>query len=241
MYGKQYVLVRRMETLREDRPTRAKSLTHRVHHVRRLTDSTFVLRVDRHNLVFEPGQYINVGLKGTIAMREYSVYSGSGEDFLEILVKEVEGGLVSKALARLKEGDPVALDGPFGFFTIDAEERERGKFLFVATGTGISPFHCFAKSLPGLDYRLLHGVRTSGEQYDQAVFEGDRYLPCVSREQGAAASGYSGRVTTYLKEHPVDGASLCYLCGNCDMIYEVFDILRSQGVPANHLFAEVYF
>jgi ferredoxin--NADP+ reductase len=42
-------------------------------------------------------------------------------------------------------------------------------------------------------------------------------------------------VTDYLREHPADPAWLCYLCGNCDMIYEAFDILRSQ------LFAEVYF
>lgn len=227
-----------METLREDRPAPVQGITHRVHHVRRISDTAYVLRVDRHSLSFQPGQYINVGLKGSIAMREYSIYSGADEDFLEILVKEVEGGLVSKALARLKEGDPVAVEGPFGFFTIDAEERETGRFLFIGTGTGISPFHCFARSYPNLNYRVIHGVRTSEERYDHEVFASGRYLSCVSREAGG---DYQGRVTSYLKEHPVDSSTLCYLCGNCDMIYEAFDTLRSQGVPPNHLFAEVYF
>ena len=40
---------------------------------------------------------------------------------------------------------------------------------------------------------------------------------------------------------PVDPRTLCYLCGNCDMIYETFDILKRHGVPPEQLYAEVYF
>lgn len=227
-----------METLRTTQTSYVKGLTHRVQSVRRISKTAYVLRVDRKGLTFDPGQYINVGPHGSIAMREYSVYSGVDENFLEILVKEVEGGVVSQALGRLRPGDPVALEGPFGFFVIEPEQREHGKFLFIATGTGISPFHCFAKSYAGLDYRVLHGVRTKSELYDREVFDPKRFLTCISREEGG---DYHGRVTDYLRENPVDPESLCYLCGNCDMIYEAFDILRGQGVASEHLFAEVYF
>jgi ferredoxin--NADP+ reductase/benzoate/toluate 1,2-dioxygenase reductase subunit len=34
---------------------------------------------------------------------------------------------------------------------------------------------------------------------------------------------------------------LCYLCGNCDMIHDVFDILEKQGVNSDNVFTEVYF
>ncbi len=227
-----------METLRTSQQTYVKGLTHHVQHLRQISPTAYVLRVDRKGLSFDPGQYINVGPHGSIAMREYSVYSGAEEDFLEILVKEVDGGVVSGALKRLAPGDPVALEGPFGFFVIEPAQREKGKLLFIASGTGISPFHCFAKSYPELDYRVLHGVRTSAELYDREVFDRSRFVSCLSREE---KGDYHGRVTDYLREHPVDPESLCYLCGNCDMIYEAFDILRSQGVPSEHLFAEVYF
>lgn len=227
-----------MDPAQTSHETYVKGLTHRVHHVREVSPTAYVLRVDRKGLDFEPGQYINVGPHGSIAMREYSIYSGVGEDFLEILVKEVEGGVVSRALRRLRPGDPVALEGPYGFFLIDEEQQARGKFLFVASGTGISPFHCFARSYPGLDYTVLHGVRTAVELYDHEVFEPPRFVSCITREPGG---DFHGRVTEYLRAHPVDPESLCYLCGNCDMIYESFDILRSQGVPSDHLFAEVYF
>ena len=75
------------------------------------------------------------------------------------------------------------------------------------------------------------------------MFARDRYVPCVSR--GEAASGArgarSGRLTSALKKEPVDPGTFCYLCGNSDMIYEVYGILKRQGVSREHIFAEVYF
>jgi ferredoxin--NADP+ reductase len=220
----------------------------RVHHVRDLSPSAYVLRFERSGLQFQPGQYLLVGLQGRLDRREYTIYSSPAEDYLEILVKEIPGGLVSPALRRSRPGDPLAVEGPFGLFTIQEPWRAQGKFLFVASGTGVSPFHCFASSYPGLSYRLLHGVRQASELYDRDAFERFRFTSCVSREEGG---DYHGRVTAYLREHPVDPESLCncncycycycYLCGSCDMIYEAFDILRGQGVPPERLFAEVYF
>ncbi len=227
-----------MDTMRVPGRAPASGLVYRVQHVRELSQSAYVLRFERNGLEFEPGQYVNVGPRGSIAMREYSVYSSREDDFLEVLVKEVEGGLVSRALKRGKPGDAVNVEGPFGFFTTEEPERLRAKYLFVASGTGVSPFHSLVRSYPGLDYTLLHGVRARSELYEPEVFDPKRLVSCVSREAGG---GFHGRVTDYLRAHPVDPESLCYLCGNCDMIYEAFDILRSAGVPADHLFAEVYF
>jgi ferredoxin--NADP+ reductase/benzoate/toluate 1,2-dioxygenase reductase subunit len=208
-----------------------------VHHVRDLGAGAFVLRFDRNGLTFEPGQYLSVGPAGDIHMREYSVYSSPGDDYLEILVKEVEGGYVSTRLSALKPGDGVAVDGPFGFFTIDEDWRDH-RYIFVATGTGISPFHDFVRSYPGIDYTLLHGIRSSAERYEVDTYDGDRYLSCISRSDDG---DYRGRVTDYLRNEPVDPSARYYLCGNCDMIYEVFDILQDTGVPHNQIFAEVYF
>jgi ferredoxin--NADP+ reductase len=210
----------------------------RVRHVRNLSPSAYVLRFERSGLQFQPGQYLVVGRQGRLDRREYTIYSSPSEDYLEILVKEIEGGLVSRDLRRCRPGDPLVVEGPFGLFSIEEPRRARGKFLFVASGTGVSPFHCFASSYPGLSYRLLHGVRQASELYEREVFERSRFVGCVSREQ---RGDYHGRVTAYLREHPADPESLCYLCGSCDMIYEVFDILRGQGVGPERLFAEVYY
>lgn len=65
----------------------------------------------------------------------------------------------------------------------------------------------------------------------------------MSREAPAPRNvqAFRGRITEYLRAHSVDPESSCYLCGNSDMIYEAFAILRSSGVPRSRLFAEVYF
>lgn len=216
-------------------PTAARKA--RVVAIRHLTETTYVLRMERGDLQFEPGQYVSVGPKNDLNMREYSVYSSPRDDFVEILVREVEGGYVSKLLKRQEPNDQILLEGPFGFFLLDDETRKRPLY-FVATGTGISPFHSFVGSYENLDYTLLHGVRHGMERYEHESYEKGRVVTCTSREPNG---DYHGRVTDYLREHPVDPEAACFLCGNCDMIYEAFDTLQEQGIPHDRLFAEVYF
>jgi NAD(P)H-flavin reductase len=194
----------------------------------------YLLRLERGSLDFQPGQYVRLGVPGLPAQREYTVYSAPDEGYLEVLIREMAGGLLSPQLRRCRPGDTLELEGPFGEFVLDPNDA----FLFVATGTGIAPFHCFVRSYPWLDYQLLHGVARAGELYGAEAFDPRRATSCLSRERGV---GFPGRVTDFLRRHPADPNRLCYLCGGCDMIYEVFAILRRQGIPAERIFTEVYY
>ena len=212
--------------------------THIVKGIRELTDSTYVVSIEKNGLSFTAGQNLNLGIKGDTERRDYSIYSAEQDENLEILVKEVDNGLVSKKLRRLKEGDKLDVDGPFGFFTIKKELRNTKKFLFIASGTGISPFHSFALTYPQLDYTLIHGIRYSYEAYEKDHYQKEKYISCVTADENG---DFKGRVTDYLKQNPVDKNTLCYLCGNVNMIYDAFDILKEQGLSSENLFAEVYF
>jgi ferredoxin--NADP+ reductase/benzoate/toluate 1,2-dioxygenase reductase subunit len=215
---------------------KTKRQTSKVLAVRRLTDSSAVLRFERQGLEFEPGQYIRVGVEGDPEIRDYSVYSGANADYLEVLVRRVEDGLVSKQLFDLESGDVVSVGGPYGHFKLTEEILPRA-LLFVSTGTGISPFHCFVDSHENLNYRLVHGTSYGSEGYD-AEHYGDRYTHCVSRETGGA---FKGRVTDYLQTLEIDSQTEAFLCGNCDMIYEAFDLLQEKGLPTAQIHTEVYF
>lgn len=203
---------------------------------RELSPSAYVLRIERGELAFAPGQYVTVGVAGDVELREYSIYSGAEDPYLEVLVKEVSGGGVSRRLRHLPLDSLLVVDGPFGFFTI-APEHAVKPLLFIASGTGIAPFHAMVRTNPGLNYLVLHGVRTLDECYEADAYAEGRYVSCVSRGSG----GFQGRVTDYLREHPVEAGTLCFLCGNSAMIFSVFDLLKRQGVPSDNLFAEVYF
>lgn len=223
------------------------TMIHRVKDVRHLSDSAFVLRCSRNNLQFTPGQHISVGPQHDIHMREYSVYSGNQEDFLEILVKEIPEGLVSRKLKTLKPEEEVKIEGPFGYFTIEEEEKDLPLYM-IATGTGIAPFHCFALSYLKLPFTILHGVRHIHELYECNTFENNHhtFIPCITGESiepllSSHPHAFQGRVSEYIRTTPLPSEGIYFLCGNCDMIYEVFDILQEQGVPPQHIKAEVYF
>lgn len=211
---------------------------HKVIEVRNLSESTFIVRLERKDIDFQTGQFVLAGTNGAVDRREYSVYSGEFDTFLEILVREVEGGKVSAKLKQLKSGDTVDVDGPFGFFKFDPTTFQSQQFLFVATGTGISPFHSFVKSYPDLNYQLVHGVRFAEEAYDHPDYAKEKVMLCTS---GDAKGDFTGRVTEYLREIEIDAVTNCFLCGNSEMIYEVFDILKGKGVPTSNIYSEVYF
>lgn len=215
-----------------------RSNRYRVLDVKRLSKQTFRLRAERPDVPINAGQCFNVGCGDIGINREYSMYSGAGDSYLDFLVREVEGGLVSPLLGKLRGGDTVEISGPYGEFCLDGANASGKQFLFIATGTGIAPFHSFVKTYSGLDYTLLHGVRDPSEQYDRADYAEGRYVPCISQ----SADGQPAmRVTDYLRGHPVPPETLCYLCGNRNMIIEIFEILRDQGVSGDHIITEVFF
>jgi ferredoxin/flavodoxin---NADP+ reductase len=219
--------------------TNIKTSTLKVRSLRELTPSTYILRFDRNGILFRAGQHILLGKKNDIQAREYSIYSAEHDDFFEVLIKEVKEGTVSRQLRNVKPGEPLNFENPVGYFTIQDQQLANRKFMFVASGTGIAPFHSFVRTYPGLDYKLLHGVRYASEAYGKEDYDKDRLIICTSKDKNR---DFHGRVTDYLRINPVeDKDTLCYFCGNCEMIHEAYDILLKQGVPSENLFAEVYF
>jgi ferredoxin--NADP+ reductase/benzoate/toluate 1,2-dioxygenase reductase subunit len=211
---------------------------HKVIHIRFLTEKTFVLRLDRGNMQFKAGQHIIVGKEGELDQREYSVYSGEKDDYLEILVREIPEGNVSKQLKQCKPGELLKVNGPFGTFGLESFDMFSRKLVFIASGTGISPFHSFVGSYPGIDYTLIHGVRYKNEAYDYTDYDPRRYILCTSKEFNG---GRKGRVTRFLPAYRVDSDMLFYVCGNNSMIYEVYHILSDKGIPDGNIFTEIYF
>jgi len=212
---------------------------YKVLNIRDLSPSTYILRLERKKLNFKPGQCFNLGLKGSGINREYSIYSGVDDSYLEFLIKEVKRGSVSPALRKVKPGDEVTLHGPYGAFTISSDKAKKTLFTFIATGTGIAPFHSFVRTYPDLDYRIINGVRTAEERYEYNDYDRKRLTTCVTRDD--CWSGFKGRVTDYLQQHYIDPTQIYFLCGNQGMIQKGYDLLRVKGVSGDQIFTEAFF
>jgi ferredoxin-NADP reductase len=211
---------------------------YKVLNIRILTENTFVLTLPKSRFKFLAGQHISLSIMGDYQSREYSIYSAEEGNNLEVLVKEVEGGYFSPKLKHLKVGDMVEVHGPFGKFGLDTKKQNSHKHVFIASGTGIAPFHSMVKSYPDLDYQLIHGVRYANEAYEKEEYQRDRYVLCTSRDDN---SDFKGRVTTYLQQNDFDPNTSFYLCGNSDMIFDAMEILKEKGYDRDNVNVEVYF
>lgn len=126
-------------------------------------------RGTRQLAFFKAGSYLSVFLEvdGAKLTRPYSI-SSSPQEALEgkyvLTIKRVPGGIASNhILDHWKVGDAVTVTGPLGEF-VYLPIRDGGTVIGVAGGSGITPFHSFAKAIVDgdEDFRLilLYGSRT---------------------------------------------------------------------------------
>lgn len=211
---------------------------YKVERIRILTENTFVLSLPKSRFKYVAGQHISLSIQGDYQSREYSIYSAEDEDNLEILVKEVEGGYFSPKLKHLKAGEMVEVHGPFGKFGLDEKRISSHKHVFIASGTGIAPFHSMVKSNPKIDYEIIHGVRYANEAYEKDHYNEDKFTVCASRDD---KGNFKGRLTEYLKQAEFENNTCFYLCGNSDMIFDAMEILKDKGFDRENVTVEVYF
>lgn len=202
-----------------------------------LSDETFVLKVERPQTEMKSGQCFSVGTKELGINREYSIYSSQNDDFIEFLIRKVDGGIVSTALSQVKVGDTIEVGGPYGEFCLDPSKLDK-HYVFIASGTGIAPFRSFVKTYPELKYLVVHGIRKENEQYRSQEFNKGDYIACVSKPLDPEKSM---RVTQYLAKSDISPDSIFYLCGNRAMIVDSISILREKNVPGGNIFTETFF
>jgi ferredoxin/flavodoxin---NADP+ reductase len=205
--------------------------------VRPLTNETFVLVTARNGMDFIPGQRVKINLMYDDIKRPYSIYSGNNSDRLEFLIREVPNGSLTPRLKPLCPGDKLEIIGPNGHFSLHKTNSMEGKHLFIASGTGIAPFHSMIQSHPGLNYKLLHGVGYANDAYEKESYDPSRIVVCTSRDN---LGNYKGRVTGYLKENDEEFDHV-YLCGNSHMIADATEILLKKGYHRNQIHTEIYF
>jgi len=212
--------------------------TYPVLDIEHLSNNTFRLRVERPDIAIISGQCFNVGIPDLGINREYSMYSSADSKYLDFLIRSVDGGLISSELQKLKPGDLVEVDGAYGEFCLKDPLNKSLDYLFIATGTGIAPFHSFIKTYAKIKYKIVHGVRSVDECYNSNDYEDGAYISCISRPN---SSDNPRRVTDYLRSSEIPVNTQVYICGNRNMIVDVLDILHAKGVSGDKIITEVFF
>jgi sulfite reductase (NADPH) flavoprotein alpha-component len=107
---------------------------------------------------FEAGDLLGVVPEGSTNPRFYSLASGSGDGFVEIVVRKHVGGLCSGALMALEPGDTLAafLHRNPAFHA----GTDRAPLILVGAGTGLGPLAGFIRANSGRrPIHLFFGMR----------------------------------------------------------------------------------
>ncbi len=166
---------------------------------------TFVLRPEQERLFrFLPGQFMTLELEAAGLQRCYTIASPPTRPFrLEITTKR--GGPGSAWMHdHVRPGTRLRAAGPSGDFSFGLAPR--GKYLFLAAGSGITPLMSMARTAHDLgsdaDIVLVQSTRTAhdllfaGELASMSARPGFRSASIVERDgPGARWDGFRGRLS----------------------------------------------
>ena len=213
-----------------------------------------VLRlIEPGEIKFFPGQYMDIAIPGTDAVRSFSMANTSSREsgLLEFVIKVYPDGKFSKFLADdLAEGDRLDLTGPFGVFTLREGDAD---LVFVGGGAGMAPILSLLRAMAerGIQRRatFFYGARTRGDLCFEAelrelerTLPGFRYLPALSEPGGDDGwDGETGLITDVVRRHASDltGAH-AYVCGPPPMVEAALPLLGQLGVAEKRIYYDKF-
>ncbi len=190
-----------------------------------------------------------LGSKGWTRGHPYTISAAPTDDRLRVTIQAVGDG--SARAMRVRPGDRVIVEGPYG--TMTSARRTRPRMLLMAAGVGITPLRAL---LEDTDYRpgeadLIYRYRDAdhlilGQELDLLASERGatvHYSPGNRRADGAWRSTEDPA--------PDDVAALralvpdvaerdAYLCGPEAWLKAATRALRAAGVPARRIHTEIF-
>jgi CDP-4-dehydro-6-deoxyglucose reductase/ferredoxin-NAD(P)+ reductase (naphthalene dioxygenase ferredoxin-specific) len=198
---------------------------------------------------FSAGQYASLTFDGC-PPRDYSMANVPGDPTLEFHIRRTADGAASMHVARkLKLGDDVRVEGPFG--TSYLRESHRGPIIAVAGGSGMAPLksiveQALAKELPQ-HIHFYFGVRSERDLYlhdhfaDLASKHGNlHFTPVLSERAGP------GRRTGLVHEavaadfDEFDGCK-AYLAGPPVMVEAATKLFERRGMRRVDVHADAFY
>ena len=208
--------------------------------------------ISPNKLEFSPGQYVLLNIPG--GFRQYSISSAPYENnIVETVVDVTPMGAGSRYLLSLKKNNELTFRAPLGVFVLKNTLRPK---IFLATGTGITPFKSMVMSLVknefSAPFSLYWGLRSKNDIYLSSFLKkiSDQnslftYTYCLSREQNLDDSMTPGRITAVIPTqnnlNSFAQETEWYVCGRPQMIDDMLIVLKEQlKIDPKNIFHEKF-
>ena len=201
---------------------------------------------------FRPGQFIQVKVPGTDAVRSYSMATTAADlPKIELLIRILPGGEMSDWLVnRAAVDDVVEVSGPFGQFFL--KEKVRAPHVMIAGGTGLAPMLAMIDALRAAPGRKPKILLSFGCQTPEGLFSLEplelrqHWMPSldvrISVDRGEPADGVrvGNPVAAITDQDGLTADSVAYLCGPPAMIEAARKHLEHLGLAPENIFAEQF-
>lgn len=143
-----------------------------------------------------------------------------------------EASAFKKALLSLKPGDPVSVQGAFGWFRIRDEDSP---IVLFAGGVGVTPVRAFVKELASSQARPVHIVYSSSDFYlfgDELQNIADNN-PSMSLYKVSARGETQERLAELVSRY--GDKAYYYMSASPGVIDSVAKLLRQKGISGSRL------
>jgi CDP-4-dehydro-6-deoxyglucose reductase len=212
---------------------------------------------------FKPGQFVSLDLpideKATRRIRHYSVANSPSQDTYELIIVKKPGGKGTDYLWNSPLETEIEFEGPSGIMVMGEDTKKN--YIFICTGTGISPFKCMLEhikenNIETGDIHLVFGTRDKESilYYDEMIqLEKDipqfKYHIILSREpwngkQGYVHSIYEELIQNYfsqIEDGSYNGLDIeFFICGWKEMVKQTKTNLQELGFDKKQIKIEIY-
>ncbi len=201
---------------------------------------------------FVSGQFVMLGLdldlngEKKLVKRAYSIASSpTKEEYIELTFNLYPQGQLSPHLYKLKVGDEVYAEGPYGKFIF--KESSLKHAIFIGAGAGLTPLmsmirYVVDKKLP-IDSTLLYSVKKPENIiYYKELLELEKIKKLdlrltITRPEGTGWKGRTGRIDSKMISDlsPIFEQSNFFICGPPEMVEGTVKILEDLGVEKDKI------
>ena len=203
-----------------------------------------------HGFSYLAGQYVvlTLGDSSGPMKKPFTLSSSPTEGFLEI-TKKLTGHPFSNALADLKPGDQVSINGPYGEFTFQEEYTNIG---MLSGGIGITPLRSMIKYLvdkkPSANIILLYSNSSENDiAFKEELEDAQRKNPNIKiidtiTRPGPDWKGVTGRINAEMvkKFIPDFRERTFFTCGPLKMVDAMVSLLKELEVPEEQIKREIF-
>lgn len=183
------------------------------------------------------GQHTKFSLPGFEKPKSFTMTSLPEDNYLEFIIKIYnERNGFTKKLGELKVGDGITILDASGKLTY------QGKGLFIAAGTGITPFISILRKLKKEEKLSGNKLIYSNKIYDDVILHDElkellrrNYIRVLTREEFEGF--HYGRVDAEFLKPYVKDYEWFYLCGPKDFVLAMRMILSEFGVKHEQVIA----